>query len=509
MKPSTQRSIKASILMLILSAIAALSLACGSSADPTLIAPVSRTVPPLSTTFPTPTPSPTPVPATSGRPANTPTPWASVEWELQNIDVDGSTVRVLLRVFAGVDVRVTLDGASPATVSGPSPLLEHVFTGVTPGVHTIEVSDLMGNIQAREISVSPAIVSAALPSWLAQMLGDLESQPPANPPLTITRYQYRGQAVYYQTASCCDIFSNLYNEEGELIAHPDGGITGRGDGRLPDFFQERGQEILVWMDARKPFDNDAVPILAPIDSIELQIAESFPLQYFLTVVSGLPDGCHSFGGYTLTRNGQRVLIKVFNLRPSNASLMCIQVYGTVETTIPLGSDFDPSETYTIDVNGKTISFRGDAILEGNLKATPIIPEPGNPSLAELRKELIQNRALWAAQGITNYEMEFRWNCFCTPDYVAPVILSVTRGDIIDSVVFAENKLPVDRKFSADYSSIDGLFDLIQGAIDRPAFHIAVKYHAELGYPLSAAIDYDRRIADEEKGFQVGAVTKSQ
>ena len=478
MKPSTQRSIKASILMLILSAIVVLSLACGSSADPTVVTPISRTAPPLSTTFPTLTPTP----ATSDRPTITPTPSAPVEWELQSIDVDGSTVRVILRVFAGIDVRVTLDGAPPKTISGPSPVLEHVFTGVTPGVHTIEVSDLMGNIQAREISVSPAIVSAVLPSWLAQMLGDLERQPPADPPLTITRYQYRGQAVYYQTASCCDIFSNLYNEEGELIAHPDGGITGRGDGRLPDFHQEREREFLVWMDARKQFAKDAVPVLAPIDSIELKIAESFPLQYFLPVASGLPDGCHSFGGYTLTRDGQRVLIKVFNLRPSNAGLMCIQVYGTIETTIPLGSDFDPSETYTIDVNGKTISFRGDSILEGTLKATPTPTEPANLSSVQLQEELIQNRELWAAQGITDYEMEFRWNCFCTPDYVAPVIISVTRGDTIDSVVFAENKLPVDRKFSADYSSIDGLFDLIQGAIGRPALHIAVKYHAELGHP---------------------------
>ncbi len=186
-----------------------------------------------------------------------------------------------------------------------------------------------------------------------------------------------------------------------------------------------------------------------------------------------------------------------------------QVYGTIETTIPLGSDFDPSETYTINVNGKTISFRGDSILEGTLKAAPTPTEPANPSLVELRKELIQNRELWASQRITDYEMEFRWNCFCPPDYVAPVIVSVTRGDTIDSVVFAENRLPVDRKFSADYPTINGLFDLILGAIERPAFHISVKYHAELGYPLSAAINYDRRIADEEKGFQVGAVIKLQ
>ena len=125
------------------------------------------------------------------------------------------------------------------------------------------------------------------------MLRDFESRPPANPPLTITRHEYQGQVVYFQTATCCDIFSNLYNEEGELIGHPDGGITGQGDGRAPNFFKEREGEFLVWKDAREPSGGEGVPVLAPIDDIELQIAESFPLQYFLSVVSGLPDGCHS------------------------------------------------------------------------------------------------------------------------------------------------------------------------------------------------------------------------
>ena len=431
---SMKPAIKPAILMLIFLVIATLSMACGSSAASTIVAPVSSSVPPLTTTFP----APTPTPITSDRPAATPTPTPSAPGE----------------------------------------------------------------------AVSPTIVSAGLPSWLDRMLRELESQPSANPPLTITRYEYRGQVVYYQTAACCDIFSRLYNEEGELIAHPDGGITGRGDGRLPDFFQEREGEFVVWMDAREPHDDIAM-VLAPIDGIELQIAESFPLQYFLTVVSGLPDGCHSFGGYTMTRDGNRVLIKFFNLKPLHADLMCIQVYGTVETTIPLGSDFDPRVTYTIDVNGNTISFRGDTIVDETVKADPTPPEPANPSLAELREELIQNRELWAAQGITDYQMEFRWIYFCPPDYVAPVIISVSAGDTIDSVVFAENKLPVDQKDFATYPSINELFDLIQGAIDQQAFHISVAYHAEFVYPLSAAIDYDQRIMDEEMRFLVSSVTKLQ
>ena len=122
---------------------------------------------------------------------------------------------------------------------------------------------------------------------------------------------------------------------------------------------------------------------------------------------------------------------------------------------------------------------------------------------------MRNRELWEAQGITDYRMEFRWVCFCPPDYVAPVIISVTGGDTIGSVAFAEGTLPWNRDYPPDYTSINGLFDLIQGGIDERASDISVAYHAELGYPLSAAIDYDRRIIDEERGFQVGAVTKFQ
>ena len=264
---------------------------------------------------------------------------------------------------------------------------------------------------------------------------------------------------------------------------------------------------MIWEDAREQPDRDSSQALAPIDNLELQIAESFPLQYFLMVQSGLPDGCQSFGGYTLTRDGYRVLVKVFNLRPAGSNRICILLYGTVETRIPLGSDYDPHVTYTIDVNGKIISFRGDQIVEEAAKPLPTPPEPANPSLVELREELVQNRELWEAQGFTDYQVEFRWNCFCPPDYTAPVIITVTHAGRIDSVVFAQGGLPVDPRVSGDYPTVDGLFGLIQDAIDRNAVHISVAYHETLGYPLSASIDYDRRIADEERGFQVTGVSE--
>ena len=64
-------------------------------------------------------------------------------------------------------------------------------------------------------------------------------RPVANPPASVTRYDYKGNTVYFVPQRCCDIFSDLYDAEGNIIGHPDGGITGQGDGRVPDFFQER------------------------------------------------------------------------------------------------------------------------------------------------------------------------------------------------------------------------------------------------------------------------------
>jgi hypothetical protein len=38
--------------------------------------------------------------------------------------------------------------------------------------------------------------------------------------------------------------------KGRLICQPDGGITGKGDGKCPDFDKNKTNEKLVWQDPR-------------------------------------------------------------------------------------------------------------------------------------------------------------------------------------------------------------------------------------------------------------------
>lgn len=91
---------------------------------------------------------------------------------------------------------------------------------------------------------------SALPHWLAVLIADFQSAPVGNPPQSIYRYTYKGQTVYYVPPQCCDQFSTLYDASGRVLCAPDGGISGRGDGKCPAFLQERTNEALVWRDNR-------------------------------------------------------------------------------------------------------------------------------------------------------------------------------------------------------------------------------------------------------------------
>ncbi len=90
------------------------------------------------------------------------------------------------------------------------------------------------------------------PAWVSRLIEQYKGEPVGNPPQSIWRYEYRGQVVYFVPAQCCDMYSTLYDADGNVLCAPDGGIDGSGDGKCEDFLSGRSQEQLIWQDPRQP-----------------------------------------------------------------------------------------------------------------------------------------------------------------------------------------------------------------------------------------------------------------
>lgn len=88
------------------------------------------------------------------------------------------------------------------------------------------------------------------PDCVREMIKRFSAEEVTNPKRSIYSYSFQGRTVYYVPAPCCDFFSDLYDGHCNLLGHPDGGITGKGDGKLVDFPAQRTDEKLIWKDPR-------------------------------------------------------------------------------------------------------------------------------------------------------------------------------------------------------------------------------------------------------------------
>lgn len=121
---------------------------------------------------------------------------------------------------------------------------------------------------------------------------------------------------------------------------------------------------------------------------------------------------------------------------------------------------------------------------------------------EVQRELNRQRALWRSQGLASYEYVVRRVCFCPPPIVNPVRVRVRDGQVTTRAYTDSGEAP-DPQQARLWPTVEGLFDLVQDAIDRDAHSISVDYHPQLGYPVRAHLDYHVNMADEEQGFTAG------
>ncbi len=99
---------------------------------------------------------------------------------------------------------------------------------------------------------------------------------------------------------------------------------------------------------------------SPVESAEIMVLESAPPQYQLRVVSGLPkgSGCSQFNGYEIRRTtSNEIEVAITHHEVADPMTICTADFPIVETVVPLGSDFESGEKYTVRVNSdKVTSF---------------------------------------------------------------------------------------------------------------------------------------------------------
>lgn len=149
----------------------------------------------------------------------------------------GSTPITTTDVPASVDTPASVDAGAardvpPATVDAPA------------------AADTPAAVDRPAASDAPPASDAgdAPPVCVQALITTMTSQPVGNPPGSIYRCTYQNATVYYLPPQCCDQFSALISSDCTPICAPDGGFTGRGDGRCTDF--TRASCTLVWQDPR-------------------------------------------------------------------------------------------------------------------------------------------------------------------------------------------------------------------------------------------------------------------
>ncbi len=94
----------------------------------------------------------------------------------------------------------------------------------------------------------------------------------------------------------------------------------------------------------------------PIDSVEVLILESLPVQVKAHIQGTIGDGCSEIESVTQKRSDQTITITILRRRPKDA--VCIQIAKLYDETISLDGAFPPG-SYVVQVNDFEKTFTID------------------------------------------------------------------------------------------------------------------------------------------------------
>lgn len=97
-------------------------------------------------------------------------------------------------------------------------------------------------------------------------------------------------------------------------------------------------------------ESETIRVPHIIESIDVEILESFPPQVILNLTGAFTDGCEAETQHEVTQEGNKIFVEVYRELPID--VMCPQVITPYTGSINIGA-FAPT-TYSIDVNGLVI-----------------------------------------------------------------------------------------------------------------------------------------------------------
>jgi hypothetical protein len=117
----------------------------------------------------------------------------------------------------------------------------------------------------------------------------------------------------------------------------------------------------------EPAPDDVVTGEAAVESVELTVLESLPVQVRARARGSLPDGCTEIAGVEQVIQGNDIVITLFTERPSDA--ICTQALVPFEEVIPVDVNGLRAGDYRVIVNGVGAPLR--------LEADQVAPDAGS------------------------------------------------------------------------------------------------------------------------------------
>lgn len=118
-----------------------------------------------------------------------------------------------------------------------------------------------------------------------------------------------------------------------------------------------------------------------------------------------------------------------------------------------------------------------------------------------RAAIRRNRQTWQSRNLSSYQYTLRVNAFVPAEARGPVRIEVRDGVPVSARYLSTGETTNPEIFASS-NTINKLFDRLESAAERNAVRQEQTFDPADGYPVTAYIDYDIRLADEEYGFDV-------